>query len=411
MKPLIIGVVLLSFLSFRFFFFYQNPFYPANGEYISFKTTLLSESGRYSNYQRIYATLDQRTKIFVFTSLYPEHHYGDTIMISGNVKHRLLNNGNTIFSMSFPKIEAVKNSENFLLAFISSVRQKIILLFEKSLPAKSASLLLGIVFGIKETLPKEFSDNLKITGVMHVIAASGMNVTLVGGFLSSILVFFVKRQIALFLSIAGILFYAVLSGFEPSIIRAAIMGILTFSAQILGRQRIAAYGLFIAGYSMLFISPSLLFDVGFQLSFMSTLGLLYIRPVFERTDNLRKFLKSSIIGDDVITTISAQVVTLPILFANFGSYSLWSIVTNALVLWTVPILMILGGVGAILGIIIAPVGKLFLYLCLPLLTYFEVIINTFAKYPGILKIESVSWPIILGYYFILFSLNFSFRKK
>lgn len=411
MKLVIIGVILLISLFLRFFFFYQNSSYPKDGEYITFRTTLLSEPQVYENYQRIYTMLDQKTRVFVYTSLYPEYHYGDSLSISGNLRYKLLNNGNYISSMNFPKIESVKSSENFILAFISFIRQKIILLYERSLPAKSAGLLLGIVFGIKETMPKEFSNNLKIAGVMHVVAASGMNVTLVGGFLSSILVFFVRRRIALFLSIIGILFYAVLSGFEPSIVRASIMGILAFSAQILGRQRIASYGLFIAGYSMLFISPSLLYDVGFQLSFISTLGLLYIRPLFERTDRAVKLLKSSIIGDETVTTVSAQISTLPILLANFGTYSLWSILTNVLVLWTIPVLMILGGVAAILGIIIEPVGRLLLYLSLPLLIYFEIVINTFANYGGILKIESISWPIILGYYFILFSLISVMKKK
>jgi len=411
MRLVIIGTILLTSLFLRFFFFYHNPSHPKDGEYVSFRTTLLSEPQVFDNYQRIYATLDQKTKIFVYSSLYPEYHYGDTLIISGNLKYKLLINGNYISSMNFPKIEAVKNSENFILAFISSIRQKIISLYQKSLPVKPASLLLGIVFGIKETMPKEFSDNLKMAGVMHVIAASGMNVTLVGGFLSSILVFLVRRQIALFLSIIGILFYAVLSGLDPSIVRAAVMGILAFSAQILGRQRLASYGLFIAGYSMLFISPSLLYDVGFQLSFISTLGLLYIRPLFERTDRVIKLLKSSIIGDETITTLSAQISTLPILLANFGTYSFWSILTNVLVLWTVPILMILGGIGAVLGIIIEPAGKLFLYLSLPLLIYFEAVINTFASYEGILKIESISWQIILGYYFVLFSLISVFKKN
>jgi len=411
MKLITISIILFTFLFLRFFFFYQNPSHPKDGGYISFRTTLLSEPQVIGNYQRIYTTLDQKTKIFVFTSIYPEYHYGDVLIISGNLKYKVLSNGSHISSMNFPKIEAVKSSENYILAFISFIRQKIVLVYERSLPAKSASLLLGIVFGIKEAMPKEFSDNLKMTGVTHVIAASGMNVTLVGGFLSSILVFFVRRQIALFLSVIGILFYAVLSGLEPSIVRAAVMGIMAFSAQILGRQRIASYGLFVAGYSMLFILPSLLSDVGFQLSFISTLGLLYIRPLFERTDRAIKLLKSSIIGDETVTTISAQISTLPILLVNFGTYSLWSILTNVLVLWTIPILMILGGVGAILGIIIEPVGKLFLYLCLPLLIYFEIVINTFANYGGILKIENISWPIILGYYFILFSLVSVFKKK
>src|SRR3989344_9386531 len=130
------------------------------------------------------------------------------------------------------------------------MRGKFIDLFNRVLPINYSSLLLGITFGIKEKMTDNFLNNLRITGVMHVIAASGMNVTLFGGFITAVFSFFLKRQLALLLSIFGILFYVVLAGFEPSIIRAAIMGILVFSAQILGRQRLSSYGLILAGYLM-----------------------------------------------------------------------------------------------------------------------------------------------------------------
>ncbi|MBI2031755.1 MAG: ComEC/Rec2 family competence protein [Candidatus Levybacteria bacterium] len=410
MRLLIIGVTLLGLLFFRFFLFYDKSDLPQDGEQISFRSTLFSEPKIYQSYQRIEVDYQGKEKIFVFANIYPEYHYGDSLSISGRVKYRLLNNGDNFISMSYPKIEAVKTSENYFLAFISLVRQKIISLFQKSMPVKSASLLLGIVFGIKETMPKDFSDNLKNAGVMHVIAASGMNVTLVGGFISSIMVFFVKRRLALFISIFGILFYAILSGLESSIIRAAIMGILTFSAQILGRQRLAAFALLLTGYGMLFFRPNLLFDIGFQLSFVSTAGILYIKPIIEINKGIKMILNKSIIGEEAVTTISAQAAALPILIANFGTYSLWSVLVNILVIWTIPILMILGGVGAILGILIIPIGKIFLFFSVPLLIYFEMVVNFFAE-QGVVKIESISWPFILGYYCILFSLIYMIKRN
>ena len=139
-------------------------------------------------------------------------------------------------------------------------------MFFQTLPSPSSSLLLGIIFGIKEQMPKDFTDNLRTSGVFHVIAASGMNVTLVAGFLSVFFAFFFKRQIAIGLSILGIIFYAILAGLEPSIIRASVMGILVFSAQILGRQTLAVNFLALTGFVMLFVDPSLIFDIGFQLS-------------------------------------------------------------------------------------------------------------------------------------------------
>lgn len=401
--------LLLIVLSIRFWFFYQNQTKYKDGEYVSFTVTLLSDPQILGSQQIISANLASGDRVFVVTTLSPEFHYGDTIAVSGSISQRVIGKKKTSLSVYFPKIKAVKSEPG--LAFINSVRQKIISMFSKSLPTPSSSLLLGVVFGIKEPMPKEFKDNLRSSGVLHVIAASGMNVTLIGGFMSSVFAFFLKRQLALALSIIGILFYVVLAGLEPSIIRASIMGILVFSSQILGRQNMARNGLFAAGFLMLFFSPTLIFDIGFQLSFLATLGLLYIRPLFEHSKKHKRVIKKSLIGTDVATTISAQLATLPILLANFGSYSVWSIVANGLVLWTVPVIMAIGGISALVGLIFLPLGSVLVYLSYPFLLYFEKIINLFGKMGETVSMQELSWSIIIGYYSMLIACILFFRRK
>ncbi|HKC14775.1 MAG TPA: ComEC/Rec2 family competence protein, partial [Patescibacteria group bacterium] len=211
-------------------------------------------------------------------------------------------------------------------------------------------------------------------------------------FLSSIFLLFFKRQIALVISIVGIIIYAVLAGLEPSIIRASIMGILVFTASIFGRQTWPLYGLLLAGFVMLMWDPNLLNDIGFQLSFLATIGLLYMKP----------FFKNKIL-DGFQTTIFAQAATLPILVSNFGTYSLWSIVVNSLILWTIPLLMVIGGVSAVISFIIFPIAKILLYLSLPLLIFFESVVRFFSGLSGTIKIENLSWQIVLGYYCLLAS--------
>ena len=213
------------------------------------------------------------------------------------------------------------------------------------------------------------------------------------------------------LSDLGILFYAFLAGFEPSIVRAAIMGILVFMAQLTGRQNSAFLGLFSAGFIMLFVNPSLIFDIGFQLSFMATLGLIYIRPIFFRKKNLKKLIEKSVVGEDVATTISAQIATLPILLANFGSFSFSSILVNALVLWTVPVIMIIGGISALLGLIFAPIGQILAYISIPFLLYFETVVDFFGARSSQLTIDHLPLTIFFGYYLILFSIILRLRKR
>lgn len=381
-------LILLVALSFRFYFFYQNQPHFSHGQEVSFEATIMSQPQVIGSRQ-VFTANYKNQNIRITTVRFPELNYGNFVRISGQISSQ-----NNRVLMYFPKIEVVERSPNVFdksLKAVSNLRQKLISLFSRTLPSPSSNLLLGIIFGIKEQMPKDFSDNLKTTGVFHVIAASGMNVTLIGGFISTGLAFFLKRQIAIVLSIVGIMFYAVLAGLEASIIRASIMGILVFSAQIMGRQTLAVNGLALAGFIMLFMDPTLISDIGFQLSFTATAGILFIKRV--------------------PTTIAAQLATLPILLSNFGIYSIYSILVNGLVLWVVPILMMVGGIGALLGLIFAPLGQLLIYLCYPLLLYFENIVNLFGKMGGIISIQALSWQFIAGYYSLLASILVAFKKK
>ena len=398
----LVFISLAILLAIRFFFFYQNQPEYYNGQYLSFEADLLSQPQIFSRTQRITVFLPGGRRVFITVPLFPQFYYGDRIHIVGNLSVKLLNNSDQIYIMNFPKIEAKKSSGNKILAVTSFIRQKVISIFESTLPQTPSGLLLGIVFGIKEGIPRDFYESLRTSGTLHVTAASGMNVTMVGGFLSALFAFFLRRQIAVLASIAGILFYAVLAGLEPSIVRASIMGTLVFSAQILGRQNLAVYGLFLTGYFMLLFNPNLLFDIGFQLSFLATAGLLFIFPLFN--------FKNLIIGSDLATTLSAQLAVLPILLSSFGTYSLWSILTNTLVLWSIPFLMILGGLGALIGFVFEPLASFFLYLSLPLLLYFEKAVNTFAGFGG-MNLNITSWQFILGYYSLLTALVLFLNSK
>lgn len=188
------------------------------------------------------------------------------------------------------------------------------------------------------------------------------------------------------------------------------MGILVFSAQILSRQSSAWLGLFFAGFVMLMLSPDLIFDVGFQLSFMATLGLIYPSPLFYSRNKFGLLIEKSFIGGDVVTTIVAQIVTLPILVINFGSYSPVSILVNGLVLWTVPILMFLGALAGFVGIVFAPIGHVLTYLSLPILSYFESVVNWFGSGTNKLSIGNVPWEFAAGYYLLILALVLRTRR-
>jgi len=191
-----------------------------------------------------------------------------------------------------------------------------------------------------------------------------------------------------------------LSGFSASVLRAAIMGSIVFSAEILGRKSTALLSLFMTSFIMLLVFPEILFDVGFELSFFSTLGILLIKPIFDSVQIIKRYEGFT---DDVTTTISAQVGSLPVMISSFSSYSIISIPVNALVLWTIPILMITGGIAALCSIVLPFTSVPFLYISYPLLLYFEKMVQIFSGLP-VLNLENIPFLIWVGYYMILLGL-------
>lgn len=408
-KTAVLFCALALLLLTRFFFVLSNKITYINGEDVVFVTTLLSEPKATGRYQQFTFLDSGGNRIFIRAKKYPALHYGQKLAISGKLQMKALQNKQIAHTIQNPQITLLK-SENWFLLFTAGIKKDIQELFNETLPYTDASLLLGIVFGIKDSLPLELEKQIQTAGVMHVVAASGMNVTMLCGFISFFLASFMGRKIALFGSIVAVGFYVFLAGFEPSIERAGIMAILAFSAQILGRQRLAVYSLFLTGYSMMLLEPFIIYDIGFQLSFMATAGLLYGKPLFDLILPIKKGIFRAI-SDDVKTTIVAQLATLPLLFLYFGNYSLWSLLVNALVLWTIPALMAIGGAAAILSFIFYPIAKLLLYLSLPFLIYFETIIRLFSQFEWSLSFSAIPLPLIIGYYCILFSFVLFWQKK
>lgn len=381
---LLLFLMLLLIFTLRLFLFPVKEARYQVGQSVNLTTVLNAEPKISGQTQRF-----EILGLEIISRRYPEYHYGDKLKISGTVSEES--------KLVFPQIQTLGiASSNWWLSPVLTLRHKVVDFYQSSLPQPAGSLLAGIVIGDKSGFEKDFWETLRLSGVLHVVVASGMNVTLVSGFLIAVFGRFLKRQLAAFLAILGIIFYTVLAGFEPPIIRAAIMGATMLISQILGRQTLGLLTLGLAGYLMLLVSPSLINDLGFQLSFLSTAGLLVIRPY------LSWFDKIPLLGEDLSTTLAAQIATLPLLLVTFGQYSLLSLATNTLVLWTIPWVMGFGGVAGILGLIFPILGQLSIFLIYPFLFYFEQVVRFFGGANILIwKFDSFPWSLALGYWLIL----------
>lgn len=348
-------IFLVIILSFRFYFHFTAPKPYEDGDTIRITANVLTEPINYQTSQYL-----KLKGLKVYLPRYPVIYYGDIIVVEGKVQ------ADKLLSPKLIKLDASKN-------IIYGFRKKLLDFYKRSVPQPHSSLVAGMAIGAKSGIPQKFWERLKNSGTAHVVVASGMNVSLIAGFLIGFFTLFFKRQKALVLTFFGIWFYAVLSGFEAPIIRSAIMGSIAFAAQGTGRINSGLKALFMSALIMLFINPSFLGDVGFLLSFFATLGLI----LFEKKIKDHLAFVPNIIKEDLSTTLSAQIGVFPILIFSFGKFNILSPLANVLVLWTVVPITLIGMLGSLIGLIVPMVGRGILLLSYPLTSYFVLIVSFF----------------------------------
>ncbi|MEI8232823.1 MAG: ComEC/Rec2 family competence protein [bacterium] len=259
-------------------------------------------------------------------------------------------------------------------------RERWVKILQKNLPEPMASLAGGILLGIKGQMPQDFYQALVSTGTLHIVAASGYNVSIVATVLMNLIGVLVTKGVGIGIGIVGIILYVLISGGSASVVRAGIMGSLTLIAYYFGRPAEAKRLLFVTAGVMLMINPLMLIDIGFQLSFVATAGLLYIEPLINNHKfqipclrrqvqfsnlNIHKFLK-----DYLYPTLAATIATMPVILWHFGRVSLISPLVNILVLPTIPLIMGMTALTIVGGQVVA-------WVTYPLLAYVVWVIELF----------------------------------
>jgi competence protein ComEC len=194
-----------------------------------------------------------------------------------------------------------------------------------------------------------------------------MNITIIAAIFMSFFRRILGTRKGLIVAGIGIFTYTILVGGDAAVVRAAIMGALTLLALRLGRQTYGFASLSAAATIMTAIDPNVLWDVGFQLSFAATLGLMLFTPPLERwfTRFAASFLSlehatnlTKPVSEFALYTIAAQLMTLPLSVAYFQQLSLTSFIANPVILPAQPLLMITGGIATIAGMIWIPLGRI-----------------------------------------------------
>ena len=275
-------------------------------------------------------------------------------------------------------------------------------------PDPESSLLAGILLGVDTGLTRELQQAFKNTGTAHIIAISGFNISIIAGiFYTFFSRFFGDRRGAV-IAITGIVLYTFIVGADAAVVRAAVMGGLALLAKQLGRRQAALNTLLAVALLMCLWNPLYLWDVGFQLSFFATLGLILYAEPFSKFANriITKYFPTStaeraaeLFSEFVLLTLAAQLTTIPIMAYHFQRISLISFIANPFILPAQPAVMILGGIAVLLSMILFPVGQIAAWIAWPFIVYTIRIVEIFDKVPhGTIYLGDFSiWFVVLFY--------------
>lgn len=280
-------------------------------------------------------------------------------------------------------------------------------------PDPESSLLAGILLGVDTGLTRELQQAFKNTGTAHIIAISGFNISIIAGIFFAFFSRFLGERRGAVVAILGIALYTFVVGADAAVVRAAIMGSLALFAKQIGRRQFALNTLLAVAFLMTVVNPLFVWDVGFQLSFFATLGLiLYADPFSQFADRIiRQILPEStaerlveLFSEFVLLTLAAQLTTIPIMAYHFQRISLVSFIANPFILPAQPAVMILGGLAVLLSLVWFPLGQLMAWVVWPFVVYTIRMVELFDRVPhGTLFLGKLSiWFVILFYAALLF---------
>ena len=305
------------------------------------------------------------------------------------------------------------NGGNVISSALYAIKERSLNNIYRMFPDPESSLLAGILLGVDTGLTRELQQAFKNTGTAHIIAISGFNISIIAGiFFAFFSRFFGERRGAV-VAILGIALYTFVVGADAAVVRAAIMGSLALFAKQVGRRQFALNTLLAVAFVMTLWNPLLVWDVGFQLSFFATLGLiLYADPFSQFADRtLRKYFPASaaerfaeLFSEFVLLTLAAQLTTIPIMAYHFQRISLVSFIANPFILPAQPAVMILGGLAVLLSLVWFPLGQLMAWVAWPFVVYTIRMVEIFDSVPqGTLFLGKFSiWFVILFYVILLF---------
>jgi competence protein ComEC len=434
-------------------------------------TKLKVESNKVIEYEgqpQTAASRKVKGKVLISTKLFPEFNYGDKLQIKCNLQAPRNFNGFAydkylarydIYSVCYyPEIILLSsgNGSKFY-AGIYKFKNRLKTIISQSLPEPQSSLLSAIILGAKRGIPRNLSEKFSQIGISHIVAISGMHISILAMLLLYLGVMIgLHRNQAFYFATVALFLYILLIGFPASAVRAGVMGFLVLLAMRLGRLNKATNAIVFAAALMLLINPLLIYDISFQLSFLAVLGLIYVLPVLEEMmDRLAKVGSSeqqppnpAILRDHVtivvsplirgargvcraitkgsngnlgrilkpiftliLVTISAQITTLPAILYHFSRLSIIAPIANVLIVPLLPLVMILGLALLISALVWIGLAQAIGWIVWLVLSYLILVVNFLSRFGFSFIDVKISWWMVAVAYGVIGGLIVKSRKS
>lgn len=341
----------------------------------------------------------------VYAERYGDYRYGDLIRVRGtpqtppifdafSFRDYLARQGVYSLLLSATVSLIGRDQGNPLLAALYTVRESAHELIRRLLPDPQAALLAGILLGDESNLTAELADAFRRTNTAHLIAISGANIAVIVALLMAACRLLPRRLAGklgtLFITVSGVGLYTLFVGAEASVVRAAIMTTFVLLAERLGKRNDGLTALAASVFLMTLHNPSALFDIGLILSAAATIGLiLYLPPLTQLSECLLKRLigaekahaAAHVLAEWLFITVAAQITTLPVILLISGQFAPLGVLINVLVAPAQALIMLIGLATLALGTLWLPLGQVSAWLVGLPLSYTLGIIRGAADVP------------------------------
>ena len=304
------------------------------------------------------------------------------------------------------------DNSNIILRKIYKLRNLMKTKIEKLLPKETSGLCLGMLIGETSGIEENMQENFRDSNLSHILAVSGANVSYI--IVSITYIFnkmYLRKRLSKIISIILLILFMLLTGCTSSVNRACIMAILMLIAELLYRKSDVYNNLAISALILLIINPYSLLDIGFQLSYMGTIGIVFLH------DKIGNFIKinNKIVKyffEMIAVTTCANLAIIPIMMFHFNTISLTFYFSNIIVGPILGIVVIIGFIMFFISLIFTPISSLIAIVLNLMLKFIIKIAEITANMPfSKITIITPSFFFIIVWYLIIISISYKQKVK